>query len=103
MYQTTAQISAKLHQFLSDVWMDTSLPDFGYHSCQSIYQQVLVPRKNDNLDAVRAKLHLLALAAAEIPDLNEATAQNIRQYAQQVAFEEHQSINIVITDDDLPF
>ena len=51
---------------------------------------------------VRAKLHLLMLTAAQIPDLDEEMFQTIRKYAKQVEREEHLSDEI-ITDDDLPF
>lgn len=105
MSQTTTQISVKLYQFLNDIWDNTSLPDFGYPSYQLIYLKILVPHDDDDIDTVRAKLHLLMLTAAEIPDLDEETIQNIRQYANQVKREEqeHLSDEITITDEDLPF
>lgn len=105
MSQTAAQINVKLYQFLNDIWVNTSLPDFGYPSHQLIYLKILVPHDDDDIDMVRAKLHLLMLAAAQIPDLDEEIFQTIRKYAKQVECEERDRVSdeITITDDDLPF
>lgn len=103
MTQTATQIRTKMIQFLCDIWETTSLPDFGMPSYQTIYQTILKPKDDDDLATLRGKLHLLMLTAAEIPDLDEETLQNIRKYAKQVEREEHLSDEITITDDDLPF
>lgn len=103
MTQTKTQIKTKLNQFLADIWETTSLSDFGYASDQAIYQTILVPRANDNLDTLRAKLYLLAQKIDDLPDLDEDIANNIRYYAEQIDYEERRPKLDPITISDLPF
>ena len=104
MTQTKTQIKTKLNQFLADIRETTSLLDFGYPSDKAIYQTILVPRANDNLDTLRAKLYLLAQTIDNLPDLDEEIANNIRYYAEQIDYEVTTSKHLdPITINDLPF
>ena len=103
MTQTKTQIKTQLNQFLADIEETTSLADFSYASDQAIYQTVLVPRANDSLATLRAKLYLLAQTIDNLPDLDEEIADHIQYYAEQLDYEERRPKLDPITINDLPF